>query len=72
MVAFQTPLRGVRFTTSAVNASELSPWPTLPAWRCPILVTVLCEVLPLSSWFSRDSGIISDPLQLFAQMFVLS
>ena len=72
MGALQTPPRGVRFTMSAVNSGELSPWLTLPALRCPILVTVLCEVLPLSSWVSGDTGIISDPLQLFAQLLVLS
>lgn len=34
----------------------------------PHPVTHTCGVLSLPSWFSRDTGLVSDPLQLFAPL----
>lgn len=56
------------FTRSAENSSELDPRPSLSVLRCPTLVTTLCGVLSLPSWFSRDTGSVSDPLRLFAPL----
>lgn len=43
-------------------------WVTLPTLRCPTFFTVLWEVPLLPVLFSRDTDVISDTLNLFAQL----
>lgn len=67
MVALQAPALRVLRTVWWVG-----PWLTPPALRCPILFTAPRRALPLPGVFSGDAGALFDPLQLFAQLFVLS